>query len=648
MTHTDLSLGLRKRVLYSSIGLAIVVSVIFMSVAFNLSRDLGQSLELEHSNKMLVQLAKSIKTIIANGEINELPLNKNVKNDLIALLDKDVIGFEVWINNKHIKLKSSAIYSQNEEIASAISNKKSNYDFIENEAAMLFWVYENSSFDDLSILMVNKTHALDKAISYVSNRLFITAFLTFWLTIWVALFISALITKRFEQSNERLKYLATHDMLTGLPNRAYLYEYAPSYFNPENVKKHQDLETLFAIYIIDLDKFKDINDTMGHLVGDDLLKAISRRLCNLREKNSQVMRYGGDEFVVWCDDLNENDAISLAEDIVLLCRQPIKVNNYLFETSVSVGVAYYPASGQQLDELLKNADIAMYQAKKHRLGYQVFQQELFTRSEFRVNLRGQLNTALEKHQFILHYQPKVLLSGGDIVGVEALVRWLHPKEGILMPNMFIDIIEQSMFVHEFTRYILLRAIIQCREWLDNGIELSIAVNISPYNLMDPELVSYLSDLLMHYKVSAALIEIELTENASMVNIDKTREVFAQLKKLGVKLSIDDFGTGMSSLAYIKHLDVDYIKIDRSFIIDVVTDSRDEAVISGLLVLCQKLNKVAIVEGVETIEQANKLASLGCNLAQGYLYSKPLPAEEITSFLHKRIIEIDNKITHINN
>jgi diguanylate cyclase (GGDEF)-like protein len=632
MTNTDLSSGLRKRVLYSSIGLAIVVSIIFISVAFNLSRDLGQSIEFEHSNKMLLQLTKSIKVIISDRETNELVLNENIKNELLGLLDKDVVGFEIWINETHIKLKRSSSYSENNEIANAISIKKSSYNFIENKTDMLFWVYKNLPLENISILLVNKTHALDKAISYVSNRLFITAFLTFWLTVWVALFISALVTKRFEQSNERLKYQATHDTLTGLPNRAYMYEHAQFYLTPENAKKHQDLETQFSVYIIDLDKFKDINDTMGHLMGDEILKAISKRLCNLKEKSAEVIRYGGDEFVVWCDNLNESKTISLAEDIVLLCRQPIKINNYVFETSVSVGVAYYPTSGQRIDDLLKNADIAMYQAKKHRLGFQVFQQELFTRSEFRLNLRGQLNAALEKHQFILHYQPKVQLPGDEIVGVEALVRWLHPKEGMLMPNMFMDIIEQSMFVHEFTQYVLLQAIIQCREWLSNGIELSIAVNISPYNLMDPELVSYLSDLLKHYKVPAALIEIELTESSSMVNIDKTQEVFSKLKKLGVKLSIDDFGTGMSSLAYIKHLDVDYIKIDRSFIIDVVTDSRDEAVIAGLLVLCQKLNKLTIAEGVETIEQANKLTKLGCNLAQGYLYSKPLPAEELASLL----------------
>ncbi|TWX51636.1 putative bifunctional diguanylate cyclase/phosphodiesterase [Colwellia hornerae] len=646
MTDTELSSGLRKRVLYSSIGLAIIVSAIFISVAFNLSRDLGESLELEHSTKVLSQLTKHIKSVIQHGQFNELTSNKDVKNALTALLDKDIIGFEIWFNNKHIKLKTSFLYAHNDLIDNAIKSETSNYNFIETDTDRLFWIYEKAPLNNLSILMVNETYALDKAISYVSNRLFITAFLTFWLAVWVALFISALVSKRFQQSNDRLKHLATHDIMTGLHNRAYLYEYAHSYFNAENIKKHQNDGTLLAVYIIDLDKFKDINDTMGHLVGDELLKAISIRLCNLKEKSSQAIRYGGDEFVVWCDNLNERRAISLAEDIVTVCRQPIKVNNYAFETSVSVGVSYYPTSGLQLDELLKNADVAMYQAKKHRLGFQVFQQELFTRSAFRINLRGQLNTALEQHQFVLYYQPKVKLPGDIIVGVEALVRWLHPKEGILSPNMFIDIIEQSMFVHEFTRYVLLQAIIQCRAWLDEGLELSIAVNISPYNLMDPELVSYVATQLEHYNVSAGLIEIELTENASMVNITKTQEVFSQFRKLGVKLSIDDFGTGMSSLAYIKHLDVDYIKIDRSFINDVVTDKRDEAVITSLLVLCQKLNKLTIAEGVETIEQANKLTLLGCNLAQGYLYSKPLPAEEITKLLNKQAVVIDNNVINI--
>lgn len=639
MSNTDYSLGLRKRVLLSSISLAIVVSVIFISVAYNLSRELGQSLEIEHSNKMLLQLFKSVKHIAPIEKNSNFGLNEEAKNELLSLLDQDVVGFEIWINQTHVKLKTLPFYNRKYEIANSVRNKESSYGFIENDSGMFSWVYQYSLADDISILMVYETHVLDKAINYVSNRLTITSFFTFWLTIWVALFISALITKRFEQSNNRLKYLATHDVLTGLPNRAYLYEHAKFYLSEKNINKHQKSNTLLAIYIIDLDKFKDINDTMGHLVGDELLKVIAKRLSNLKEKNSQVLRYGGDEFVVWCDDLDENRAISLAEDIVLLCRQPINVNNYVFETSVSVGVAFYPTSGKQLIELLKNADIAMYQAKKHRLGYQIYQQNLFSRSEFRMNLKGQLNAALEKDQFVLHYQPKVQLANGRIVGVEALVRWMHPVEGLLMPNMFIDIVEQSVFVHEFTRHIMLQAVIQCRKWLDGGVELPIAVNISPYNLMDPELVRYLADILMYYKVSPALIEVELTENASMVNIYKTQEVFKQLKELGVKLSIDDFGTGMSSLAYIKSLDVDFIKIDRSFINDVITDSRDEAVISSVLVLCQKLNKLTIAEGVENIAQANKLTRLGCDLAQGYLYSKAISAEEVMKLLHTNKIAI---------
>jgi diguanylate cyclase (GGDEF)-like protein len=635
MTKTNLSSGLRNRLLFSLIGLACAISIIFISVAFNLSRDLGESLELDHSNKIFSQLTHHTKGLIKKSTVNELTLKKILKSELQDLLGDSTVGVEVWINKKHFILKTSQDYTDNSDISQATNTKKSSYGFIENETSRYIWVYEHLPINHLSILMVRRTYALDKAISYVSNRLFITALLTFWLAMWVALFLSALVTKRFEQSNEQLKYLATHDVLTGLSNRAYLYQHAQYYLNPKNINKYDRSNTLLAVYIIDIDKFKDINDTMGHLAGDELLKTISIRLSNLKNKNSKVVRYGGDEFVILCDDLSESDSIALAEEIVTSCRQPISINNYAFETSASIGVSYYPKHGLHFDNLIKHADIAMYQAKIHRLGFQVFQQEFFTRSEFRVNLRGQLNAALEQGQFILYYQPKVQLPSGNTVGVEALVRWAHPKEGLLMPDMFIDIIEQSVFVHDFTRYVLLQAITQCRIWLDNDIELSIAVNISPYNLMDPGLVSYLSDQLKHHEVPAELIEIELTETSSMVNIEKTQEIFSQLKAIGVKLSIDDFGTGMSSLAYVKQLDVDYIKIDRSFVTGIADNEKDEAVIISMLVLCQKLKKLTIAEGVETAEQANKLASLGCNFAQGYLYSKPLPVDDVTELLNNK-------------
>lgn len=635
MVYVDLSSDLKKRLLFSSIGLAVIVSIIFIAVAFNLSRDLGRSLEFEHTNHMLLQLSSRVNSITDTEKFNNFFANEDAHNDLKELMGKEVIGIEIWLNETYIKLKSSPVYSQNKGIINAIQTGTSSHGFIEDGVAKSLWIYKKFPIDNLSILIVSKTYALDKAISYVSNRLFITSFLTFWLTVWVALFLSDLITKRFDKSNKKLQFLATHDVLTGLPNRSYLYQHEQSYLNTKNIEKHRSLDTLLALYIIELDKFKNINNSMSHLEGDQLLKIISTRLINLKEKNLKVIRYGEDEFVILCDNLNKRRSISLAAEIVKVCSQPIKINDYSFEINVSVGVSYYPHSGMQFNDLLKNANIAMYYAKSHRLGFQVFQEEIFARSEFRINLRGELNKALKEGQFVLHYQPKVQLPSKNIVGVEALVRWEHPIEGLLGPNMFIDIIEQSLFVNEFTRYVLLQAIIQCRAWLDIDIKLSIAVNISPYNLMDPLFVSYIKSQLKHYALPAELIEIELTENASMVSIEKTQEVFSQLRELGVKLSIDDFGTGMSSLAYIKQLDVDYIKIDRSFIIDLADDKRDEAVIASLLMLCKNLNKLTIAEGVETIEQANILIRLGCNLAQGYLYSKPLPINELNKLLTKQ-------------
>ena len=371
---------------------------------------------------------------------------------------------------------------------------------------------------------------------------------------------------------------------------------------------------------------------MGHQIGDSLLKEIALRLGQFVDENTQVYRYGGDEFVIWQEKSKQENAKALAEKIIQKFRQPILTEGLSFEMSASIGIACYPEDGPTFNDLFKHADIAMYHAKRLRLGYQSYQKRLDLRSNLRVNLRGQLNHALAQDEFVLYYQPKVRLTDGKIFGVEALVRWQHLEEGLLAPDMFINIIEQSAIVHEFTRYIFKQAIAQCKSWMQQDIRLSVAVNISPYNLMDPKLIPFLQKQLDFYQVPAELIEIELTESATMVGIETTQKVFNELKGMGVQLSIDDFGTGMSSLAYIKKLNVDYIKIDRSFITNIVTDTKDEAIIMSVLVLCQKLKREVIIEGVETKEQKEKLISLGCKFAQGYYFSKPVPAEELIAHL----------------
>lgn len=630
----NLDTDLRRHLLFGSIGLVIVVLIVFINVTQHLASDLGEAIESEHIQSRVKNAQVLIKNIINLSNIKAFE-NNQIPQEYFPLnsyfIEEDVVSLKFWLKGEMFTVNNDSAFDNVSEINNAMLAKTPNHGFIELNEKRFFWVYQYIKEDGYEILFVREVFALDKAINYMKTRLSISAFLTFWLAVWAALIISALITKRFVKGNIRLNYLANHDMLTQLHNRTYLHEVVNNFIQKQeaNVIKRNSKINNASILLIDLNKFKEVNDTMGHHVGDRLLKSLADRLSKLVNDSTYVFRYGGDEFIIWQEGTESATAEMLAENIIKICRQPMLIHGSKFEMSASVGIASYPQDAKTLNNLLKNADIAMYRAKRLRLGYQSYQKSLDLRSSLRVNLSGQLNHALTDGQFVLYYQPKVHLANGEIFGVEALVRWQHPTEGLLAPGMFINLIEQSDFVHEFTRYVFKKAIKQCKEWLDQNITLSVAVNISPYNLMDPDLIPFLQKLLAHYQVPAALIEVELTESSTMVAVETTEKVFKQLKELGVMLSIDDFGTGMSSLAYIKQLKVDYIKIDRSFVININTDIKDEAIIMSILLLCQKLNREVIIEGVETNEQREKLIALGCKFAQGYYFYKPMPAEQLT-------------------
>lgn len=633
----SLNTDLRRHLLYGSIGLAIVVLIVFIIVTYRLSSDLGESIESSHIKNHVEKISDLVKDIPDLKSLSILEKKQNLQtyfSEHLHYIDQDVVSFHLWLKGELFKLKNDKKFEHHPDVIIAVSKKTSADGLINIKGERYFWVYRYHVKGDGGLLLIRKVHALDQAIDYMYSRLSISVFLTFWLAIWAALLISSLISKKFVKGNVRLNYLASHDTLTQLPNRSYLHEMVNRYLEPSHLAEstHNKKIGKASILLIDLNKFKEVNDTMGHQVGDLLLKSIAIRLGRFVDENTHVFRYGGDEFVIWQENSLETTAIKQAEKIIKNFRQPVLIDGFQFEMSASIGIACYPQDGVTFNELFKHADIAMYHAKRLRLGYQSYQKSLDLRSGLRVNLRGQLNQALTQNQFVLHYQPKVKLTDGEIFGVEALVRWQHPVEGLLAPDMFINIIEQSDIVHEFTRYVFKEAISQCKVWMQQNITLTVAVNISPYNLMNPDLIPFLQKQLDFYQVPAALIEIELTENATMVNIETTKKVFDSLKEMGVKLSIDDFGTGMSSLAYIKQLNVDYIKVDRSFITNIVSDTKDEAIIMSVLLLCQKLNREVIIEGVETEEQKNKLISLGCKLAQGYYFGKPMPAGILTTEL----------------
>jgi diguanylate cyclase len=637
--------SLRRRLVFGSVGLAVAVSVIFISVAYKLAGDLGESIELENTSKLATQLIQQMSLISSQPLEDSTPSQQLKTSHIFQSLDAEVVGIEIWFVEQQVTVRNYPEWAYPNDVSMAIESGIESSGFIENDKERLFWIYKSDSDSGFAVLLLRRISTLNKALEYVVKRLSITAFLTFWVAVWAALVISALITNRFEKNNKRLAYMANHDDLTKLPNRYYLISVLNDFLRKIKNSEASVKQSKGTLLLIDLDKFKEVNDTMGHAAGDELLVSIAKRLSELAGSKGEVIRYGGDEFVIWYEGLDSVTAESVAQDIVFACRQPLLVNNNQFEIGASIGVACYPEHGTKIDELFKRADIAMYHAKKLRLGYQLFDQTLNSKSDLWVTLRGQLNNALKHNQFILHYQPKVRLPEGTILGVEALVRWDHPEEGLLAPGVFIDIIEQSIVIHEFTRYVLKQAIMQCRLWLNDGIQISVAVNLSPYNLRDDEFIPFLKEQLSFHRVPPELIEIELTESGTMFDLKVAQRVFPELRAVGVKLSIDDFGTGMSSLAYVKKLDVNYIKIDRSFISNITSDYRDEAVIKSMLLLCSDLNKEVIAEGVETLEQVEKLHGLGCKLAQGYYFGKPMDPILVTPLLTKNA-PVLSKVTNI--
>ena len=625
--------NLRARLLASSIGIAIAVSAIFIIVAYRLSADLGQSTELQSIELQTQILFSQLNDGQKQADPDKLIASFNNANQKNTEQDEKLFYLELKIKDKTYKHEGlSESPTQTLLLAESYNPNSSGLILISENRFM--WAERSTPDKQQSILLIRPTTSLDQALEYVVRRLSVTAFLTFWIAVWSALLLSAIIVRRIDKNNKELAFIATHDSLTHLPNRLYLIDTVNQHTESYLTSNKAKALAKGALLMIDLDRFKEVNDTLGHAMGDELLIALAKRFRENLDDSCLLVRTGGDEFIIWSKDMDAQSALAVANQIIQSCKEPVNVNNTFLESSASIGIACFPQHGDNVDTLAKCADVAMYQAKRQRQGFKIYDAASDHHSLLSIKLRGELRNALKEQQFILYYQPKVELSTGKIIGVEALTRWEHPQEGLIYPNEFIELIEQSGMVNEFSRYVLLSAVKQLRLWLDQNINLNIAVNISPYNLLDPTLTPYIQTILKTHKVPAAKLEIELTETASMIDINKTKKVFQQLKKTGVKLSVDDFGTGMSSLAYLKELDVDFIKIDRSFIINMSNDYRDEAIVKSIIDLTSRLGRHVVAEGIENADIAKKLASMGCGFGQGYYFAQPMPEEKLLNLIYK--------------
>jgi diguanylate cyclase (GGDEF)-like protein len=427
------------------------------------------------------------------------------------------------------------------------------------------------------------------------------------------------------------EYQALHDSLTHLPNRAlFLDRLRQSLL----VGGREDFEV--AVMVIDLDGFKEINDSLGHHNGDLLLKQIGPRLRSVLRESDTIARLGGDEFAILLPSISDKSSVvQVVEKMRKALELPYALHGLRLNMEASIGMAFYPEHGESSDRLLQRADVAMSAAKQMRSGYAIYSADQDQNTPARLALIGELRRAIDEEEIQLYYQPKAHLESGEVQGVEALVRWHHPDRGLVPPGEFVPITEQTGLILPFTLYVLEAAIKQTRSWLEAGLELTTAVNLSTRNLLELELPEQIAALLAKWDVPARHLKLEITESTIMSDPMRALTVLDRLSEMGVGLAIDDFGTGYSSLAYLKRLPVSEVKIDRSFVSNMIEDENDAVIVRSTIDLGRNLGLQVVAEGVETEAEWDRLTELGCDYAQGYYVSPAVSAGELMQWLRSR-------------
>ncbi len=444
--------------------------------------------------------------------------------------------------------------------------------------------------------------------------------------------IAADISER-KEAEQRIEFLAYHDVLTGLPNRLLLRDRVDQAMAQAD-RHHKHVALLF----MDLDNFKQINDTLGHDTGDLLLKEVTQRLNQCIRDTDTVSRQGGDEFVILLRDLADGQAaVPVLDKLMEHMQRPFALDGNELTTSVSVGVAVYPEDGRTFDTLMKKADMAMYQAKENgRATYHFFNDAMSHRASEHLALRNGLRRALDHGELELHYQPQVELASGRITGAEALLRWNAPGDGLIMPGRFIPVAEESGLIVPIGEWVIMEACRQASAWRQAGLpELCVAINLSAVQFRRGNVEQTVLRALETTGLPPHCLELELTESIMIQNVEQVLATVRRLKLLGVKLSIDDFGTGYSSLSYLKRFEVDKLKIDQSFVRDLATDPDDAAIVRAIVQMARSLNLKTIAEGVETEDMRHMLRVFQCDEAQGYLFARPMTADMFTRFLSER-------------
>ena len=502
------------------------------------------------------------------------------------------------------------------------------------DAAVRHWLDEHG-FRDAMIVALPESSGMRGTLRIVDRLGETATFTSEDLTLLQTLTSHLAVALRSARLVQKLGYDATHDALTGLTNRRGLYTHGQA-----RLVKSPDQRR--ALLLLDLDKFKEVNDSLGHHAGDQLLVEVAARLREKLRGGDLLARLGGDEFALLLEDAGLEEAASVAEDLRASLAEPYTplagpaaLGSLTLHSTVSIGIARFPDDGPDLSTLLRKADIAMYKAKISAAGHHVYNDIDNADGASRLRTVDELRTAIADGQFVLHYQPKVDLATGEVHAVEALIRWEHPTRGLLYPDAFIDLVEVSGLMTAMTRLVLDIALDQAAAWQQQGQRLTVAVNLSASSLVDADLPEEVFAMLAAHRVVPAALQLEITEDFLMADRQRARKILTRLRGGGVQISIDDYGTGYSSLSYLRDLPVDELKLDQSFVFPMTDDSRAAALVASSIALAHSLGLRMVAEGVETQSVYTALARLGCDQAQGYFISKPVPAAQLEHWLHHR-------------
>ncbi|MDH5435712.1 MAG: EAL domain-containing protein, partial [Gammaproteobacteria bacterium] len=465
------------------------------------------------------------------------------------------------------------------------------------------------------------------AILKLSTRMLASGVVILWVASWVSMVLASAISQRLDKQRSDIEYQASHDHLTELPNRTLLQKKVDQAINAT----HTNNKKLLLI-LMDLDHFKVVNDTLGHKVGDMLLQQLATRLIKHFPNAEVIARLGGDEFAFAFFIANSYQSMQLIDKILSVVDRPFSVEGFSLDAKGSIGAAIAPDDGETAMTLIRRADIAMYQAKESGGGFGIYDSEKDPHSLEHLTLMTDLRHVIENDQLELFYQPKIDMATEKVIGVEALCRWRHPEQGMISPDVFITMAEQIGMIKPITLWVLYVGINQCKQWHRAGIPLSIAINLSAVLLQDTQLPARIGDALRNENLPPEFLTLEITETAIMNDPARAMDILKQLSAMGVKLSLDDFGTGYTSLAYLKHIPVSEIKIDKSFVMDMLNDADDATIVLSIIQLAHSMNHKIVAEGVEDKEVWGALSALDCDIAQGFYMARPMPVGDLEKWL----------------